>query len=50
MGINGYWRGDEPAGSLGSERGRQTGVVGGEDTGLFLDLSNEDLTTNGFIK
>lgn len=42
-------RADEPAGSLG-RGGERMGLVGGESTGLFWDLSNKDLTTITFIE
>lgn len=46
--LMGIGRADDPAGSLG-RGGERMGVVRGEGTGLFWDLSNEDLTTISFI-
>lgn len=41
-------RADEPSGSLGRGEYRM-GVVRGEGTGLFWDLSNKDLTTHNWL-
>lgn len=50
VGINGYWEGWRASWKPGEWGGERAGVVGGEGTGLFLDLSNKDLTTNGLMK
>lgn len=50
VGINGYWEGWWASWEPGEWGGERMRVVGGEGTGLFLDVSNEDLTKTGFIE